>query len=142
MAGLAETSAAESGDDHSQARALNILGVVTPDPISALAHIDDALAMIGLNDPARMAALNNKAHLLAAGGRPDLAVELVEEAIALADRSGYRHHRAALLNHRADLKHQMGDETEANVSLTEAVTIFADIASGGWEPEVWLLRQW
>jgi tetratricopeptide (TPR) repeat protein len=98
--------------------------------------------MAGSAEPARMAALNNKAHLLAAAGELDNAIELVTEAKTIAERAGYRHHQAALLNHLADLSHQSGQTGEAEKSLTEAVTLFADIASGDWEPEVWLLRQW
>lgn len=124
------------------ARAYNILAVVDPDPEKATEHVDDALEMAGSTEPARIAALNNKAHLLADAGELDEAVEMVTEAVAIADRAGYRHHQAALLNHLADLHHQSGREEEAENSLTQAVTLFADIASGDWEPELWLLRQW
>jgi tetratricopeptide (TPR) repeat protein len=89
-----------------------------------------------------MAALNNKAHLLATSGDYEGATALVEEAIGIAEQTGYRHHRAALLNHLADLHHRSGRRAEAEQALTEAVTIFADIDSGDWRPEVWLLRQW
>ena len=63
-------------------------------------------------------------------GDEEAAVALIEEAIALADRGGYRHHQAALLNHHADLSHLMGREQEARKTLTEAVTIFADVDPG------------
>jgi hypothetical protein len=46
------------------------------------------------------------------------------------------------LNHLADLEHKAGNEDQAEAALTEAVTIFADIVAGDWEPEVWLLREW
>jgi DNA-binding SARP family transcriptional activator/Flp pilus assembly protein TadD len=133
---------AEPDDPAGRARALNILGVVSADPHEALGHIDQALTLTEPDDPARMAALNNKARVLGVMGRPEEAVALVEEGIAIADKAGYRHHQAALLNHRADLEHQMGAEEEAEQSLTEAVRIFADIVAGDWEPEVWLLREW
>ena len=142
---FAETAleAAEAtGDTLLISRAFNILAVVSPDPNQALEYVEKALEMAGSAEPARMAALNNKAHLLAAAGELDNAIELVTEAKTIAERAGYRHHQAALLNHLADLNHQSGQTGEAEKSLTEAVTLFADIASGDWEPEVWLLRQW
>jgi DNA-binding SARP family transcriptional activator/Flp pilus assembly protein TadD len=135
-------AAEDTGDDERIARALNILGVVTPDSEPAMEHIDEALEILGPTDPGRMAALNNKARLLAGRGDVDVAIGLVEEAIGFADRAGYRHHQAALLNHLADLNHQAGREEMARRSLTEAVTLFADIDTGDWEPEVWLLREW
>lgn len=142
FARLALEEAEAIGDGERLARALNILGVVTPDSTEAMANIDRALQMVETTDPARMAALNSKAHLLADRGEPESAIPLVEEAIGIADRAGYRHHQAALLNHLADLNHQSGRDEEAEASLTQAVTLFADVAAGDWEPEVWLLREW
>jgi tetratricopeptide (TPR) repeat protein len=142
FASQAEKAARASGDQRSLARALNILGVVSPDPAQAAEHIDDALALSNPNDPSRIAALNNKAHLLGSNGATADAIELVDEAIGIASRAGFRHHQAALLNHLADLEHQRGRDTEAEAALTEAVTLFADVVAGDWEPEVWLLREW
>lgn len=135
-------AAEATGDDVLIARAFNIMAVVTPDPLEAMDYADQALDMAGSAEPARMAALNNKAHLLASAGELDGAIGLVTEAKDIAGRAGYRHHQAALLNHLADLNHQSGRQREAEDSLTEAVTLFADIDAGDWEPEVWLLRQW
>jgi DNA-binding SARP family transcriptional activator/tetratricopeptide (TPR) repeat protein len=134
--------AADESDDRNRARGLNILGVVTPDTDEAMVQIDKALELAGSVEPARMAALNNKAHLLGGQGDIDAAAVLVNEAIEIASKAGYRHQEAALLNHLADLHHQSGRESEAQQALKEAVTIFADIDSGEWQPEVWLLRQW
>ena len=142
LAKKALEAAEDAGDDERIARALNILGVVTPDSEPAMEHIDEALEILDVSDPARMAALNNKALLLAGRGDVEEAMDLVQEAVSLADRTGYRHHQAALLNHLADLNHQAGREEAAQRSLTEAVTIFAGIDTGDWEPEVWLLREW
>jgi tetratricopeptide (TPR) repeat protein len=139
---LAEKAVTEATTDVERARALNVSGLVSTDPNQALARIEQALAVSGPLDPARMAALNNKAHLLATSGDYEGATALVEEAIGIAEQTGYRHHRAALLNHLADLHHRSGRRAEAEQALTEAVTIFADIDSGDWRPEVWLLRQW
>jgi tetratricopeptide (TPR) repeat protein len=127
--------------EEQNARALNVLGLVATDRREAMAHIDRALELSESMAPGRMAALNNKAHLLASSDT-GAAIELVREAIDIAARAGYRHQQAALLNHLADLNHRAGHKTEAEAALTEAVTIFADIDSGDWRPEVWLLRQW
>lgn len=135
-------AAEDSGDEEMLARALNILGVVTADHELAIAHVDKALALAGSSDPGRIAALNTKAHLLADVGDLDAAAPLVSEAIELADRAGHRHHKAALLNHLADLHHHSGRTEQAETALTEAVTLFADLIAGDWEPEVWLLREW
>lgn len=142
LATQALQAARRGGHDDHLARSLNILGLVTPDPREAMGYIDEALAISKQTGPARMAALNNKAHLLAETDDAGAAIELVNEAIAIAERSGYRHQHAALLNHLADLNHQAGREREAEKSLTKAVTLFADIDAGDWEPEVWFLRQW
>lgn len=135
-------AAEANGDTILIARAFNILAIVTPDPATAMAYVEEALEMAGEAEPARMAALNNKAHLMAGAGNLDAAIALVTEAKTIADRAGYRHHQAALLNHLADLNHQSGRKRDAEEALTDAVTLFADIDAGDWEPEVWLLRQW
>lgn len=142
LAGQALEASSAEGDNDARARALNILGVVTPDTTEAMSHIDDALQLADSTDIARMAALNNKAHLLGGAGEHEAAIDLVNAAIDIASKAGYRHQRAALLNHLADLNHQIGRDPEARKALTEAVTVFADIDTGDWEPEVWFLRQW
>lgn len=142
LAESALTEAIEAGNASAHSRALNILGVATQDPDKARSYFDQALDLLDEADPARMAAMNNKALLLAAEGEVDDAARLVGEAIEFADRAGYRHHKAALLNHLADLNHQAGREEEARLLVTEAVAIFADLGTDDWEPEVWLLREW
>ena len=140
--GLADRAVAEAETSSEKARALNVLGLVTSDLHQAMSHIDLALEITEETDPARMAALNNKAHLIAESGTDEEAIALVNEAIDIAARAGYRHHQAALLNHLADLHHRAGRHDDTEKALTDAVTIFADIDSGDWRPEVWLLRQW
>lgn len=142
LATAAHEAAEAGGDERQIARALNILGVANPDPERAMEYFERALEIVDPHGPERMAALNNKAQRLSEAGDEEAAVGLVEEAIAIADRAGYRHHQAALLNHLADLRHRAGLEREAQEALTEAVKIFADIDAGEWEPEVWLLREW
>lgn len=142
LAGQAVGAAEEAKDTALRARALNILGVVTPDMKESMRHLDVALGLAGNRDTARMAVLNNKAHLLALDENYDDAMILVEEAIGIAERAGYRHHQAALANHLADLLHKSGRSRDAETKLTEAVTLFSDIVTIDWEPEVWLLRQW
>lgn len=142
MAHRAQEIAQSTGGDRELSRALNILGVVSSDAAEAMDHIDRALELAGDDDLARMAALNNKAHLLGRIGNIDAARRLVEEAIGIAAKTGHRHREAALQNHLADLNHRAGRRRNAEQALTRAVSIFADIDSGSWEPEVWLLRQW
>jgi tetratricopeptide (TPR) repeat protein len=142
LATAANEAAEAEGDERQIARTLNILGVASPDPERAMDYFESALDRVEPHGPERMAALNNKAQRLSDTGDDKTAVALVEEAIAIADRAGYRHHQAALLNHLADLRHRSGMEGEAEEALTEAVKIFADIDAGEWEPEVWLLREW
>lgn len=139
---LAYRAVGVADNDEQSARALSVLGLVATDEKEAMAHIDRALVYSGTMAAPRMAALNNKAHLVADSGDHDSAIELVSEAIEIAARAGYRHHHAALLNHLADLHHRAGRRAEAEAALTAAVAIFADIDSGDWRPEVWLLRQW
>jgi tetratricopeptide (TPR) repeat protein len=140
--GLADRAVAAADTASEKARALNVLGLVTSDAEEAMSHIDLALEITEETDPARMAALNNKAHLISESGTDEEAIALVNEAIDIAARAGYRHHQAALLNHLADLHHRAGRHDDTEQALTDAVTIFADIDSGDWRPEVWLLRQW
>lgn len=134
--------AIETGVDSDISRAQNILGVVSDDPAEATEHLAAALALAGDDDLLRMAALNNQAHRISQTGEIDAAVDLVEDAIAIAARTGHRHREAALHNHLADLHHLAGNRQDAEAALTAAVTIFADVDSGAWEPEVWLLSQW
>jgi DNA-binding SARP family transcriptional activator len=133
--GVAET-------DSETARARNVLGLVVDDEREARDHVDRALEASAEMGPDRMAALNNKAHLLAGAGDHGAAIALVKEAVDIAVRAGYRHQHAALLNHLADLNHRAGNREDAEAALTQAVTIFAEIDSGDWRPEVWLLRRW
>ncbi len=142
---LAERARSAAEDDDSPAhrsRVRNILAVVSSDSKEALVHADEALRLAGTDDLLRMAALNNKAILLSEDGDSLTAVRLVEEAISIADRTGHRHREAALWNHLADLHHRAGREAEARDALNKAVSLFADIDSGEFEPELWLLSRW
>ena len=135
--------AAEKEDDPAQmSRVRNILAVVTPNHEEALEHVEEAIRLAGDDDLLRMAALNNKALLLSENGDIGRSTALVEEAIAIAERTGHRHREAALWSHMADLQHRGGREDDAHQSLTTAVSLFADIDSGALEPELWLLSRW
>jgi DNA-binding SARP family transcriptional activator len=122
-------------------RVHNIIGVVSQDPADAATHLDMALQMAD-DDLLRLAALNNKAYLTAEGGDIEGAVEMVNEAVGIAKRTGNRHREAALHDHLADLHHRAGREAEAEAALTEAVSLFSGIGTGEWHPEVWLLSRW
>jgi DNA-binding SARP family transcriptional activator/Tfp pilus assembly protein PilF len=138
----AVAAANETGDPRQQSRAQNILGVISSDPSTAMSHLQEAMRLAGEDDLLRMAALNNQALLHTAAGEDKPAVDLIEEAIQIAARTGNRHREAALHNHLADLHHRAGREDAAERELMEAVSLFADVNAGGQEPEVWLLRQW
>ena len=106
--------AAEEEDDAAQmSRVRNILAVVTPDHDEALEHVEEAMRLAADDDLLRMAALNNKALLLSENGATGRSIELVEEAIGIAERTGHRHREAALWNHMSDLYHRSGRETDA-----------------------------
>jgi tetratricopeptide (TPR) repeat protein len=135
-------AAEQLGDVRQLSRVHNILGVVTSDKDDAVGHVEEAIRLAGDDDVLRMAALNNRALLVAENGSRDEAVELVEEAIAIAVRTGHRHREAALWNHLADLHHRAGRESAAQDALTKAVSLFADIDAGDMEPELWLLARW
>ncbi|HEY6628273.1 MAG TPA: tetratricopeptide repeat protein, partial [Acidimicrobiia bacterium] len=135
-------AATATDDPHQLSRAENILGVISSDPDQAMGHLEEAMRLAGEDDLLSMAALNNRALLHTAAGEDQPAVELIEEAIQIAARTGNRHREAALFNHLADLHHRAGREDEAEQQLMRAVSLFADVNAGGQEPEVWLLRQW
>jgi DNA-binding SARP family transcriptional activator len=142
LADKARMAAEQLGDVRQLSRVHNILGVVTSDKDDAVGHVEEAIRLAGDDDMLRMAALNNRALLVAENGSRDEAVELVEEAIAIAVRTGHRHREAALWNHLADLHHRAGRESAAQDALTKAVSLFADIDAGDMEPELWLLARW
>lgn len=123
------------------ARAHNVLAVIEGDPERAMAHAESALDSAE-NEAEVMAALNNKARLLAEQSRFDDAITLVGEAIDQAERTGHRHRQAALLNRLADIQHKAGNTSDAERSLTRAVTLFAEIDAETWEPELWLMSHW
>jgi tetratricopeptide (TPR) repeat protein len=142
MAGRARDAAEKEDDPAQMSRVRNILAVVTSDRGEALDHVEEAIRLAGDDDLLRMAALNNKALLLSDNGDTTRSTALVEEAIAIAERTGHRHREAALWNHMADLHHRAGREDDARQALTTAVSLFADIDSGDLEPELWLLSRW
>jgi len=142
LAEKALNAAADAGDPVQLSRVHNILGVVTPDSLAAISHLDEAIELAGDDDLLRMAALNNQALLRSGAGEDDTAVSLIEEAIEIAVRTGNRHREAALRNHLADLHHRAGRSKEAEDSLMQAVSLFAGVEAGDPEPEIWLLRQW
>jgi hypothetical protein len=90
----------------------------------------------------RMASLNNRAHILSSMGNSADAVGLLLDAVAIAQETGHRHREAALLSHLADNYHRQGDTALAEETQEKAVALFADIDSGQWEPEVWLMTRW
>lgn len=135
---LAVKLAAEGANPHAEARARDILGIVTDDVV----ELERAVELAGDDPVARMAAINSLAHAAGNAGDYSRALTLVDEAIDLADLVGDAHRKAALLNHAADLHHRAGDEEASRKALTDAVRLFAGVQPDDWEPEVWLLSRW
>ncbi|MGH8911914.1 MAG: BTAD domain-containing putative transcriptional regulator [Acidimicrobiia bacterium] len=134
--------AAEESDRSGRSRARAVLGMVTPHKAEAERMLREALDLAGDDPILRMAALNALAHNLGQSGSNAEAVELVNEALAIAARIGDRHRQGALYNHLADLHHQTGRRSDAEAALTEAVKLLVEIEPGSWEPEIWLLTRW
>lgn len=130
--------AEEGANPRAEARARDILGIVTDDT----SELERAVKLAADDPAVRMAAINSLAHAVGSDGDYPRALQLVEEAIDLSDVVGDTHRKAALLNHAADLHHRAGDDDAARRVLTDAVRLFADVQPGAWEPEVWLLSRW
>src|SRR5690606_17453498 len=113
-----------------------------PGPAEALEHAEDAARLAGDDEMLLMAALNGQALILADRGELNRAVAVLETAIEIAVRTGHRHREAALWSHLADIHHRAGREDEARELQTRAISMFADIDAGGFEPELWLLTRW
>jgi DNA-binding SARP family transcriptional activator len=142
LAAEARSAAEREGEQGQLSRVRNILAVVTTDREEARDHVEEAIRLAGDDPMLRMAALNNKALLLSGSEDTARSIELVLEAIEIAEQTGHRHREAALWNHLADLHHRAGREDDSRDSLTRAVSLFADIDSGEMEPELWLLSRW
>jgi tetratricopeptide (TPR) repeat protein len=142
LAAKARVAAESEGDTGQLSRVRNILAVVTPDRVLALEHVEEALRLAGDDPMLRMAALNNLALMLSDGADHNGAIRHLEEAVAMAERTGHRHREAALWNHIADIHHRAGRQKESREALTRAVSLFADVTSGDLEPELWLLSRW
>jgi DNA-binding SARP family transcriptional activator/Tfp pilus assembly protein PilF len=142
LASDARDAAEVVGDPRQLSKVYNILAVVASAPEEALSHADEAIRLADTDDMLRMAALNNKALIVSSTGDAEKAMELIQEAIEIAERTGHRHRQAALWNHLADLHHRTGREGDSREALTKAVALFADIDSGEPEPELWFLSQW
>jgi tetratricopeptide (TPR) repeat protein len=139
---MAMELAGDNANPGQLSRVHNIIGVVAEDPAQAAEHLDEALELAGDDDLLRLAGLNNRAHLTAEGGDLEGAIEMVSEAVRIAQRTGNRHREAALHDHLADLHHRAGRDEEAQQALTQAVSLFSGIGTGEWHPEVWLLSRW
>jgi tetratricopeptide (TPR) repeat protein len=142
LAAKAREAAEGEAEPGQLSRVRNILAVVTADRDQALEHVEHALRLAGDDSILRMAALNNMALLVSDSGDHDRAIGHLEEAIVIAERTGHRHREAALWNHLADLHHRSGRESDARDSLNRAVSLFAEVDAGDFEPELWLLSRW
>lgn len=93
---------------------------------------------------AHIAALNNLALIQRGKGDIRAAIENTEEALSLCQMLGDRHREAALLNHLADLHHELGQDDRSMNYLRQAVVIFSDIgiAQEKYSPGIWMLADW
>lgn len=123
-------------------RVHNVNGVIAKSPSEAVVHLDRALELADGDDVALMAALNNKAHVLTDSGDPASAIDLVQQAIEIASRTGHRHREATLRDFLADLYHRTGNDDLSRQTQTEAMRLFADLGTDSLEPELWLLSRW
>ncbi|HLV89775.1 MAG TPA: AAA family ATPase [Acidimicrobiia bacterium] len=142
LATRARDAAERGGRPGELSRVGNILAAVTTDPAEALEHAEEAARLAGDDEMLLMAALNGQALILADRGELNRAVAVLETAIEIAVRTGHRHREAALWSHLADIHHRAGREDEARELQTRAISMFADIDAGGFEPELWLLTRW
>ena len=130
-----------AGDDAEVvARVANVAGLVLDDPEHLLRAIAHARRTNRREDEA--AALNNLALAYARRGRTDEAIALAERSLALLDRTGDRHRRAAIHGNLADILHEAGDEAASREHLKVAASLFAEVGVGDWEPEIWKLTGW
>jgi len=134
--------AADASGPGVSSRVHNVNGVIAKSPDEAICHLDQALDLADGDDVSVMAALNNKAHVLTGSGDPESAIDLVQQAIEIASRTGHRHREATLRDFLADLYHRIGDEQLSRESQTEAIRLFAVLGTDSLEPELWLLSQW
>ncbi len=125
-----------------EARVRNVAGLVLDD----VGHLEAAVALARRagEREAEAAALNNLALAWLRRGQSDMAAEAASRALALLDRIGDRHRRAAVHGNLADISHALGDEEASRTHLRQAVELFAEIGiePGQWEPAVWSLTSW
>jgi tetratricopeptide (TPR) repeat protein len=93
---------------------------------------------------AHAAALNNLALAYAACDEMAQAQAFAEQALAVGETLGDRHHLAALHNNLADVLYATGESEAVMKHLKEAVTIYMEIGfdEGIWQPEIWKLNEW
>ncbi|MEX1286385.1 MAG: BTAD domain-containing putative transcriptional regulator [Acidimicrobiia bacterium] len=137
---VAEALAVEGDDPEVVSRVENVAGLVLDAPEHLVTAITHARRTDRREDEA--AALNNLALAYARRDRVEEGIALAERALGLLDRSGDRHRRAAIHGNLADLHHLAGAEDASQAHLREAVTLFAEVGVGEWEPEIWKLTGW
>ncbi len=136
-----EEALGEVGEtDTVAARVFNVAGLILDAPEHLLTAITCARRTGRREDEA--AALNNLALAYGRRDRVDEAIPLAERALGLLDRTGDRHRRAAIHGNLADLLHAARKESESQEHLRQAVSLFAEVGVGDWEPEIWKLTAW
>ncbi len=135
---------AAAAGDSPPAATLIMQGVFSSDSGDAHSYVLSGLALARQNgEPgAEAAGLTALARLAQREGRPDEAIERVQAALGLVEVLGDRHRQAALHDLLADLFHLEGDEEAARREVTRAVELFAEVGTGGLEPEIWKTAPW
>ncbi len=147
LAHSARDLARQNDDDSALAQAYNILGILARhagELQEAQQQLEQSLALAAGRPSARIAALNNLALVYSLAQQPNVALQTLEEALALCQTLGDRHREAALLNNLADLHHAAGRTAEAMAHLKRAAAIFIEVGGDAeaWQPEIWKLSEW
>ncbi|CAN5782530.1 AAA family ATPase [soil metagenome] len=136
--------AADAAGKAAPASTLIMRGVFSLDPDDARRHVLRGLDLARQNaEPgAEAAGLTALARIAQREGRSSEAIERVLGALELVELLGDRHRQAALHDLLGDLLHLEGDKDGSRREVTRAVELFAEVGTGGLEPEIWKTAPW
>jgi class 3 adenylate cyclase/tetratricopeptide (TPR) repeat protein len=145
IAGRAVSRAKATGNAYSTALALShvaFLGTIGCDPQRATAHADEAIALSlehGLASPGQRARFCRGA-LLAENGDPEAGIELMRNAIAVAEGNCERNRRTLYLSHLASAHARLSRPEVALDLLNDAVRTAEATSERFFEAELYRLR--
>lgn len=141
---LAQEAVEAAKSDREAARALNVMGLLTANPVEARGRLEESLRRAGGDPVLRLAGIHSLSLVVQEAGDLVGAIDLTSQALELATTTGDRHRQAALHSRLADLYHLLGDEERSQAELTRSVRLFGEVGSGSGqiEPEVWMLTRW